>query len=325
MAEKQGFWSSIIHGDEREQQLRSMQKGLEQLSKEKDIELDIIWNVSSELKRRMLNEVEENEKEKIKGRIELLALEKVAIKKAYLYKKSEKQIAIKLYKLETKLISFEDNENKTNVIEKKISDLREEHDVKIESLEKEMKQANYDYGKMKSGQWKERLIELNNDNLSDDEIEQYKVSWEKRLLPNKNKTSTSYSESSNSSVSLSFGSLKLEHLGGHPKLKKGNVTIKAGDSSGALKIGNKSITVNGMGWEEKGKRSGGKAAAGAVVGGIVTAPITWGAGAIVGAAIGGRKKDDSVVAIAFSDGNVNYTMYLKADAKEYQKLCKLLA
>lgn len=49
--------------------------------------------------------------------------------------------------------------------------------------------------------------------------------------------------------------------------------------------------------EEKHTRSAGKAAAGAIVGGV----LTGGVGAIVGAAIGGRKKDDSIFFMDFAD------------------------
>ena len=49
--------------------------------------------------------------------------------------------------------------------------------------------------------------------------------------------------------------------------------------------------------EEKHTRSAGKAAAGAIVGGV----LTGGIGAIAGAAIGGRKKDDSTSWIDFMD------------------------
>ena len=49
--------------------------------------------------------------------------------------------------------------------------------------------------------------------------------------------------------------------------------------------------------EEKHTRSAGKAAAGAIVGGV----LTGGIGAVAGAAIGGRKKDDSIFFLDFAD------------------------
>lgn len=70
---------------------------------------------------------------------------------------------------------------------------------------------------------------------------------------------------------------------------------KHGD--GVVKIGDKLYYFLGSHKEEKHTRSAGKAAAGAIVGGV----LTGGVGAIVGAAVGGRKKDDSTFWIDFAD------------------------
>lgn len=66
---------------------------------------------------------------------------------------------------------------------------------------------------------------------------------------------------------------------------------------GVVKIEKKLFYFLGFNKEEKYTRSAGKAAAGAIVGGV----LTGGVGAIVGAAVGGRKKDDSVYWIDFAD------------------------
>lgn len=66
---------------------------------------------------------------------------------------------------------------------------------------------------------------------------------------------------------------------------------------GVVKIQNKLYYYLGSHKEEKHTRSAGKAAAGAIVGGV----LTGGLGAIAGAAIGGRKKDDSIFFLDFAD------------------------
>lgn len=66
---------------------------------------------------------------------------------------------------------------------------------------------------------------------------------------------------------------------------------------GVVKIEKKLYYFLGSHKDEKHTRSAGKAAAGAIIGGVATG----GVGAIVGAAIGGRKKDDSTFWIDFAD------------------------
>src|SRR5690625_6657978 len=66
---------------------------------------------------------------------------------------------------------------------------------------------------------------------------------------------------------------------------------------GVVKIKGKLYYFLGSHKDEKHTRSAGKAAAGAIVGGV----LTGGVGAIAGAAIGGRKKDDSTFWIDFAD------------------------
>lgn len=117
--------------------------------------------------------------------------------------------------------------------------------------------------------------------------------------------------------------IKLDYLGGHPKLKKGNILVAPSTENNSLELDKKYIVnVTKIEWDEKGKRSAGKAAAGAIVGGV----LTGGVGAIAGAAIGGRKKDDSLAVITFREGAsvVEHTMYFRCNQKEYQKLASLL-
>lgn len=114
--------------------------------------------------------------------------------------------------------------------------------------------------------------------------------------------------------------LKMEYLGGHPKVKAGEVKITQGLETNSIKINGHLINVTKIVWDEKGQRSLGKAAVGAIVGGI----LTGGLGTIAGAAFGGRKKDNSLAVVTFMEGPVEHTMYFRCDQKEYAKLSALL-
>ncbi|WP_144558538.1 hypothetical protein [Shouchella miscanthi] len=328
MAEKQGFWSSIVNGDERSQGLRDLRNQETELQRKYREDIDANFKEEMNLRKKM-NKLPTGDREDIHNLITDLKKQKQIIKARYKSEKSLLKDEVKNYISETSSIRKEKNRTEKEILAETNVEFKESLKAIPEIFKDSIKEAKKGLQESKVDGWekeKQRLIEKG---YSEKGIEEAKFHWDKPMWQKMEESYTGqkrmpdYEKSQTTNRTL--GSIKLEHLGGHPRVKKGNVTIKAGKESGTLQFGSRSIMVTGMGWEEKGKRSGGKAAAGAVVGGIVTAPITWGAGAIVGAAIGGRKKDDSVVAIAFSDGSVNYTMYLKADAKEYQKLCKLLA
>lgn len=80
-----------------------------------------------------------------------------------------------------------------------------------------------------------------------------------------------------------------------------NVALLKGDKSGEViavsMYGRKTFTFKRISWERNESRSAGKAAAGAIVAGA----LTGGLGAIAGAAIGGRKKDNSTAFIYLLD------------------------
>lgn len=84
----------------------------------------------------------------------------------------------------------------------------------------------------------------------------------------------------------------FEVIGGQNLLKKsaGNIYRMIEQKDGVVKIKGRFYYFLGVHKEERHSRSAGKAAAGAVVGGL----LTGGLGAIAGAAVGGRKKDDSI-------------------------------
>lgn len=108
-------------------------------------------------------------------------------------------------------------------------------------------------------------------------------------------------------------------IGGKNLLPKasGNTYLMVDESKeygeGVVKLQKKLFYFLGSHKEEKHTRSAGKAAAGAIVGGV----LTGGIGAIAGAAIGGRKKDDSVFFLDFSDYETKeeFTVQVKPNAK----------
>lgn len=117
------------------------------------------------------------------------------------------------------------------------------------------------------------------------------------------------------------GFMLIEHIVGHPKLSANMpINIMQGLEKNTLSLNGNLITVKGIEWDEKGTRSVGKAAAGAIIGGV----LTGGIGLIAGAAIGAKKKDQSVAILACTDGLVDYTIYLRAKADKYRKLVSLL-
>lgn len=92
--------------------------------------------------------------------------------------------------------------------------------------------------------------------------------------------------------------VQLKYLGGHPEYPyQGNITvIKEGNCITFLGINSPMIPVSSIknvSLQKGSSRSIGKAAAGAIVGGV----LTGGIGAVAGAALGGRKKDDSMLVV----------------------------
>lgn len=104
----------------------------------------------------------------------------------------------------------------------------------------------------------------------------------------------------------------FEVIGGRNLLPKsmGNVyTMVEDKQKGIVTIKKKKYHFLGMNTNLAHKRSGGKAAAGAIIGGA----LTGGVGAIAGAAIGGRRKDDSTATLDFMevDGGRVFSVQVK--------------
>ncbi|WP_259544513.1 hypothetical protein MHI39_20080 [Heyndrickxia sp. FSL K6-6286] len=80
--------------------------------------------------------------------------------------------------------------------------------------------------------------------------------------------------------------------------------------------------LDGIEWEESAKRSAGKAATGAIVGGV----LTGGVGAIAGAAIGGRRRDNSkaFVYLINPETNEEVAIHIRCDEKQYREISSFM-
>lgn len=118
-------------------------------------------------------------------------------------------------------------------------------------------------------------------------------------------------------------SVSLEYLGGHPDLKGGKKVTLSKSSSGEVEfsgglLSKVSAEIVDYAWGEQAKRSAGKAAAGAIVGGV----LTGGIGAIAGAALGGKRKDNSILHVTVNQQGKTYHLQFRADAKQYNEFVK---
>jgi hypothetical protein len=116
--------------------------------------------------------------------------------------------------------------------------------------------------------------------------------------------------------------MRLRIIAGCKSVKGREVYISRGKEPRTLKFrtglfSSKTLPVESVDWLHASTRSAGKAAAGAIIGGV----LTGGLGAIAGAAIGGRKKDASTAVIRFADGQ---QLHVVASGKEFEKLQRLL-
>ena len=96
----------------------------------------------------------------------------------------------------------------------------------------------------------------------------------------------------------------LKIIGGQNLLSKKQkpvVIMKSTKEPGVVIVEKKEFHYLGLQVDKNHERSAGKAATGAIVGGV----LTGGIGAIAGAALGGRKKDTSTAMIGFVDKETN--------------------
>lgn len=93
-------------------------------------------------------------------------------------------------------------------------------------------------------------------------------------------------------------------------------------SRGVVRIGFKKFYFLGFGHNAAGERNVGKAAAGAVVGGLLTGGV---GGLIVGGAVGGIKKNTSTATLLFAtfDTQQQFSVTVNCDAYLHQRLSRV--
>lgn len=81
--------------------------------------------------------------------------------------------------------------------------------------------------------------------------------------------------------------------------------------------------LDGIEWEESATRSAGKAAGGAIIGSMVAGPL----GTIAGAAVGGRKRDNSkaFVYLINPETNEEITLHIRCTEVQYREISALQA
>jgi hypothetical protein len=116
-------------------------------------------------------------------------------------------------------------------------------------------------------------------------------------------------------------SIKLEYVGGHPDIRGKEITIVETKKQNVVKINGKECKVDRIEWEEKFKRSLGKAAVGVVAGGL----LTGGIGAIAGGVIGAKRKNTSTAVIVLESDEANSSLLLvRCNEKDFKELSYLL-
>jgi hypothetical protein len=76
--------------------------------------------------------------------------------------------------------------------------------------------------------------------------------------------------------------------------------------------------IDGIEWEESARRSGGKAAGGAILGTVVAGPL----GTIAGAAVGGRRRDNSkaFVYLINPETGEEVALHIRCNEKQYKEI-----
>lgn len=113
-------------------------------------------------------------------------------------------------------------------------------------------------------------------------------------------------------IKKSAQNVEIKYLGGHPEIsgpmivglrKEGDDICFCFGAKVHYRIPASEVTSITM--DRASKRSAGKAAAGAILGGL----LTGGIGLIAGAAIGGRKQDDSIIVLEMNYNGIEVELY----------------
>lgn len=115
--------------------------------------------------------------------------------------------------------------------------------------------------------------------------------------------------------------VNVKIISGKEQVNSSGSAILTQTENGIVSIGGVAYDYIGFDWNEQKYRSGGKAIAGAIVGGI----LTGGIGTLAGAAIGGKRRDNSKAVIHLMKDDRNIQLIVECDDKKAEKLGKLVS
>ncbi|NIK67951.1 hypothetical protein [Paenibacillus sp. BK720] len=113
--------------------------------------------------------------------------------------------------------------------------------------------------------------------------------------------------------------IKLDYIGGMPDVKGKEIVIAQHPDTKYTTVNKKEGQLLGIDWQESGKRSAGKAAAGAIIGSLA-GPI----GTVAGAAIGGRRKDSSTAILSVEVDGQQYSVYVRCSEDEFKTISNFM-
>lgn len=126
--------------------------------------------------------------------------------------------------------------------------------------------------------------------------------------------------------------VKLHYLGGHPDISRSSLVFakREGDKLSLYRYNKKLVDIplsdiKSVKLERANSRSMGKAAGGAIIGGLIAGP----AGLVAGGALGGKKKNESVIIVNIEHNSTELQILFGGVGKEnierkYPKFSKLL-
>lgn len=125
-----------------------------------------------------------------------------------------------------------------------------------------------------------------------------------------------------------MGSITVDVIKGTSDVKGKKVTITSTKEKGVFKLQTSALfkatkhTITNIEWEHKEGRSAGKAAVGAIGGGLLAGPL----GLIAGAAVGGKKNEESTAVIELRNKKTEKIeqLHVKMKAKDYETLSSWL-
>lgn len=115
-------------------------------------------------------------------------------------------------------------------------------------------------------------------------------------------------------------SVSVKIISGKEQVHSKEDTKMIQKQNGIISIGGVPYDYLGFDWNEQKYRSGGKAVAGAVIGGV----LTGGLGTLVGAAMGGKRRDNSKATIHLEKDNRSIQLIIECDVKKAGELGKLI-